>query len=143
MTESKAACCSSPAAVCYWFAVSLIAWGALSLIGIYRLPLHGLSAATILFAMVIGCAANWLRNRTLHCAITAPLFLIAAAVFLLSDASMVHVNSILVLAIRPHRGRRRVSGGVAVCVHCASKLVRTRGPKVTLWSPLQSQDTTG
>jgi hypothetical protein len=46
--------------------------------------------------MAIGCAANWLRNGTLHCAITGPIFLIAAAVFLLSDATMIHVNNPLV-----------------------------------------------
>jgi hypothetical protein len=96
MTEPKRACCSSPAAMCYWFAVSLVAWGALSVIGIYWRPLHGLSAATILFAMGIGCVGNWRRNRTLHCVITAPLFLMAAAVFLLSDAGMVHVSSVLI-----------------------------------------------
>jgi len=96
MTVHKGACCSSPAAMCYWFAASLIAWGVLSLVGIYLHPLHALSAATILFAMAIGCVANWLRNRTFHCGITGPLFLIAAVVFLLSDASMVHVNSLVV-----------------------------------------------
>ena len=96
MTEPKGACCSSPAAMCYWFTVSLIAWGVLSLIGIYWRSLHRLSAATILFAMAIGCVANWLRNRTLPCAITGPLFLIGAVVFLLSDVSVVHVNSLLV-----------------------------------------------
>ena len=99
MAEQKRACCSSPAAICYWFAVSFIAWGALSLIGIYWHPLHGSAAATILFAMGIGCVANWLRNRTLHCAFTAPLFLVAAFVFLLSDASIVHVKSILIWPI--------------------------------------------
>ena len=96
MTEHKAACCSSPAAMCYWFAVSLTAWGVLSLVGIYWRPLHALSAATILFAMAIGCVANWRRNRILHCAITGPLFLIAALVFLASDVIMAHVNSLLV-----------------------------------------------
>src|ERR1700674_1483691 len=96
MAEPKEACCSSSAAMCYWFGASLIAWGVLSVIGIYWHPLHGSSAVTILFAMAIGCVANWLRNRTLHCAITGPLFLIAAVVFLLSDVSMFHVNSILV-----------------------------------------------
>ena len=96
MTERKGACCSSPAAMCYWFAASLIAWGVLSLIGFYWRPLHALSAATILFAMAIGCAANWLRNRTLHCAITGPLFLLAAGVFLISDVSLVHVTDRLV-----------------------------------------------
>ncbi len=96
MTQPKGACCSSPAAMCYWFAASLIAWGVLSLVGIYWHPLHALAAATILFAMATGCLANWLRNHTFHCGITGPLFLIAAVVFLLSDASMVHVNSLVV-----------------------------------------------
>ena len=96
MKEHKAACCSSPAAMCYWLAASLIAWGVFSLIGIYWRPLQALSAATILFAMAIGCAANWRRNRTLHCGITGPLFLIAALVLLLSDVTGTHVNSLLV-----------------------------------------------
>src|SRR5258708_14334332 len=96
MTENKGACCSSLAAMSHWFAASLIAWGVLSLTGLYWRPLHPLSAATILFAMAIGCVANWLRNRTLHCAITGPLFLVAAVVFLLSNVSMAHVNSLLV-----------------------------------------------
>jgi hypothetical protein len=96
MTERKGDCCTSPAAMCDWFAVSLVAWGVLSFIGIFWRPLHGSSAATILFAMAIGCVANWLRNRTLHCAITGPLFLIAALVFLLSDITMTHVNGPLV-----------------------------------------------
>ncbi len=96
MTEHKEACCTSPAAVCYWFAVSLVAWGVLSLIGIYWRPLHAPSAAACLFALAIGCAANWLRNRTFHCAITGPLFLIAALVFLVSDLTGTHLNSLLV-----------------------------------------------
>jgi hypothetical protein len=73
-----------------------IAWGVLSLIGIYWHPLHGSFATTILFAMAIGCVANRLRNRTLHGAITGPLFLIAALVFLLSGVTMTHVNNLLV-----------------------------------------------
>ena len=96
MTERKGDCCPSPAAMCYWFAVSLVAWGVLSFIGIFWRPLHGSSAATILFAMAIGCGANWLRNRTLHCAITGPLFLINALVFLLSDITITHVDGLLV-----------------------------------------------
>ena len=46
--------------------------------------------------MAIGCVANWLRNRTFHCAITGPLFLIAALVFLLLDVTRIHVNEALV-----------------------------------------------
>ena len=82
--------------MCYWFVASLTAWGVLSLIGIYWRPLHALSAATILFAMAIGCVANWLRNHSFHCAITGPMLLIAAVVFLLSDLNISHVNGSLV-----------------------------------------------
>ena len=96
MTEHKGAGCSSPAAICYWWAASLIAWGVLSLIGLYWRPLHASSATTILLAMAIGCVANWLRNRTLHCVITGPLFLLAAVVFLISDDRLVHADNLLV-----------------------------------------------
>jgi hypothetical protein len=84
MTKQLEACCSSPAAMCYWFVVSLTTWGVLSLIGIYWRPLHAPSAAACLFAMAIGCFANWTRNRSFHCTITGPLFLIGGIVFLLS-----------------------------------------------------------
>jgi hypothetical protein len=34
--------------------------------------------------MAIGCVANWFKNRSLHCTITGPLFLIGGVMFLLS-----------------------------------------------------------
>jgi hypothetical protein len=43
--------------------------------------------------MAIGCFANWTRNRTFHCGITGPLFLIAGILFLLSGERMLQVNS--------------------------------------------------
>lgn len=92
MTEHKEACCTSPAAMCYWFAASLIAWGVLSFIGIYWHPLHSSSAPTILFAMAIGCVANWIRNRSFHCSITAPVLFVAAIVLLLSELRITQVN---------------------------------------------------
>ena len=96
MTEHKEACCTSAAALRYCFAVSLVAWGVLSLIGVFWPPLQAWSPATPLFAIAIGCVANWIRNRTFHCAITGPLFLIAAAVFLLLEVTRTHVNSVSV-----------------------------------------------
>ena len=98
MTKQVEACCSSPAAICYWFMVSIMAWGVLSFIGTYWRPLHASSAAC-LFAMAIGCLANWLRNRSFHCAITGPLFLIGGIVFLLSGVRMIHVNPRWVWAV--------------------------------------------
>jgi signal transduction histidine kinase len=93
MTKQVEACCSSPASLCYWFTISLIAWGVLSLVGIYWPLLRASSAAACLFAMAVGCLANWFRNHTFHCAITGPLFLIAGVVFLLSGERMIHVNT--------------------------------------------------
>ncbi len=90
---SQRACCSSPAAICYWLIVSLMAWGVLSLIGIYWHPLHVSPAAACLFAMAVGCLANWLRNRTFHCAITGPLLLIGGVISLLSGVGIIHVNT--------------------------------------------------
>jgi hypothetical protein len=90
------ACCSSPAAMCYWFIVSLITWGVLSFIGMYWRPLQAPSAAACLFAMAIGCLANWHKNRSYHCAVTGPLFLIAGVVLLLSGGGMIRVNTLWV-----------------------------------------------
>jgi hypothetical protein len=39
--------------------------------------------------MAVGCLANWLRNRTFHCAITGPLFLIGGVMFLLSGMRLI------------------------------------------------------
>jgi len=69
--------------------ISLMAWGVLSLVGIYWRPLHASSGAACLFAMAVGCIANWLKNRSLHCAITGPLFLIGGIMFLLSGVRMI------------------------------------------------------
>jgi uncharacterized membrane protein YgdD (TMEM256/DUF423 family) len=57
------------------------------------------SAATICIAVAIGCAANWVRNRTMHCGITAPAFLVAGTVFLLSDMGILAINQALVWPI--------------------------------------------
>jgi hypothetical protein len=110
MATQRQACCSSPAAMCYWFAVALIAWGDIALIGMYWRPLRASSAATIFLAMAIGCLTNWLsynRNRTFHCVIAGPLFLIVGFLLLLSELNSIQVNrewlwptSSLVLASR-------------------------------------------
>ena len=92
MTEHKEACCTTPSAICYWFAASLIAWGILSFIGIYWHSLHASAAPAILFAMAIGCGANWIKNRSFHCGITGPLFFIAGIVLLLSELRVTRFN---------------------------------------------------
>jgi len=72
MAESERVCCSSPAAMCYWFATSLMSWGLLSAAGAYWSLFHWYSASTIVFAMGIGCVANWSSNSSFHCALPRP-----------------------------------------------------------------------
>ncbi len=99
MAAVQRACCSSPAAICYWLAASVVAWGALSTAGIYWYPLRWYAASTALFAAGIGCVANWAKNRSYHCAITAPLFLGAAVVFVLEDLRIARINVALVWSL--------------------------------------------
>jgi hypothetical protein len=95
-TKQINACCTSPAAMCYWLTVSLIGWGILNVLGNYWRPVHASSGVTCLIAMAIGCFANWRRNRSFHCAITGPLFVLAGLVLLLSELRMVRVTTALV-----------------------------------------------
>ena len=85
----RKACCTSPAAIRYWIFASLMSWLLISFVGIYWHPLRPQSAATILFAMTIGCSANWIRYRTLHCGLTGPLFLILGLLSLLSNLQII------------------------------------------------------
>lgn len=77
----------------YWLIATLLIWGMLSVIGLFWRPLAPASAQTILLAMSGGCFANWIRNHTCHCFITAPMLLIAGGVFLLSSLRVIHVRS--------------------------------------------------
>jgi hypothetical protein len=91
--RTHTACCSSPKAVCYWLAISLVSWTILGLVGMYWHPLRALGAPTILLAVAIGCFANWIKNRTFHCGITGPLFLIVAVLLLLSETRIIHIGN--------------------------------------------------
>ena len=95
MTQRQT-CCSSPAAMFYWLSTSLLAWGILGLTGIYWNPLRAASATTICLAVAIGCGANWFRNRTLHCALTGPIFLVAGSLFLLLDTRHLAISPTVV-----------------------------------------------
>jgi hypothetical protein len=69
-------------------------WAVFPILGRFWHPLHVSSAATCLLAMAVGCFANSLKNRTYHCMLTGPLFLIAG--ILLLWPNLTHVKSILI-----------------------------------------------
>lgn len=93
MPKQAQGCGSSPAAISYWFAASLLVWALLAFVGAYWHPLGASSAQIILLAMSIGCFANWFKNRTLHCSLTGPVFLIGGILFLLGNLRVVEVSS--------------------------------------------------
>jgi len=90
-------CCSSRASICFWLIVSLAAWAVLATIGMFWHPLQATSAVACLLAMAVGCMANAFKNRTYHCILTGPLFLIAAVLLLLSD--LTHIEPVLVWTV--------------------------------------------
>lgn len=104
--EQRKACCSSPAAICHWFAVSLASWGALGFAGTYWRHLRASSAVTILFAIGIGCVANWFRNRT---------FRVIGARLLLSKSLHGPHQARPGLVSSSDWNRHRVPVGIAVC----------------------------
>jgi len=79
--------------MCYWLVISLVSWAILGLVGLYWHPLRARGAPAILLAVAIGCFANWIRNRTFHCGITGPLFLVVAALLLLSETRIIHIGN--------------------------------------------------
>src|SRR5215467_11585563 len=90
-------CCSSRASICYWLISSLVGWAVLATIGMFWRPLDATSAATCLLAMGFGCFANAIKNRTYHCVLTGPLFLMAAILLLLSD--LTHIKPALIWTV--------------------------------------------
>ncbi|MFI5127451.1 MAG: hypothetical protein ACHQJX_11555, partial [Candidatus Acidiferrales bacterium] len=55
--------------------------------------------AVLFAALGLACAANLVRNRTFHCVITAPFFLLVALVFSLGTASVWKIHTAPIWAI--------------------------------------------
>jgi hypothetical protein len=71
-------CCTTPSAMGFWAAAFVLLYGAVLLLASV-LPALGLYGDTLILAALGGaCFVNFSRNRTLHCGITGPIFLIGA-----------------------------------------------------------------
>jgi hypothetical protein len=81
-------CCTSPAAMWFWAAAFAVLYG----IGLgmrSTWPVFEPYADTLLLvALGAACFINFGRNRTLHCGLTGPLFLVAAIVAALMEAGI-------------------------------------------------------
>jgi hypothetical protein len=85
-------CCTTPSALCFWGATALLIYAAGLLLSVVWPATHTFNATLILFAMGGACVINYERNRTLHCVITAPVFLLAALVMGFSEAGIWHIS---------------------------------------------------
>lgn len=85
-------CCTSPAAMWFWAAAFAVLYGS-GLLARSTWPMFEPYADTLLLAALgLACFINFGRNRTLHCGLTGPVFLIAAAVAFLMEAEVWDVN---------------------------------------------------
>ena len=85
-------CCTTPSAIGFWAAIFVLFYGGVLLLGMVRPGLQHYGDTAILTALAAACFVNFGRNRTLHCGLTGPLFLIGAIVAFLMEAGVWRVN---------------------------------------------------
>jgi len=91
-------CCTTPSALCFWGAAFLILYGAALLVGELWPTAAEYQLAMVLGAIGGACLVNAAINRTYHCYITGPLFLILGAVAAADTAGLLDVSRSLVWA---------------------------------------------
>jgi hypothetical protein len=90
--SEKKYCCTTGGSLCYWFAVFAILYG-VGLAAIYSLHLGKYQPVALFAALGLACVANFARNRSFHCVITGPFFLLVAAALALRIAGVWNVGT--------------------------------------------------
>ena len=85
--QAKGYCCTSGSALCYWGAAFAILYGIGLALAIW-LHAEAYELAVLFAALGLACFANLARNRTFHCVITGPFFLIVALALALEERGM-------------------------------------------------------
>lgn len=78
--------------MCFWGCAFAVFYAA-GLAAIYWLHLPKYGLATLFAALGLACVANFARNRTFHCVITAPFFLLVALVFALNASGIWRISA--------------------------------------------------
>jgi hypothetical protein len=73
----KRFCCLTPRAACTWAVAFLVLYG-LALIVLRLAHIEGFRGAALFTAMGLACFVNLAQNRSFHCVITGPFFLLVA-----------------------------------------------------------------
>jgi hypothetical protein len=99
-------CSTTPASVGFWAAAFVLLYGAAMLLAAVWPALSLYGDTLILAALGSACFINYSRNRTLHCGITGPIFLVGAVAAALiesgrwvADLSVVWGNVLLGVGI--------------------------------------------
>ena len=92
-------CCTTPGALCFWFAVFLVFYGFGQMVLQWTPALGGYEDTVLFAAMGLGCVVNAAWNKTFHCFITGPLFLGVAAVLAMEESGMFSVPWSLVWGV--------------------------------------------
>ena len=85
-------CCTTPSAIGLWSAMFILFYGATLLLGTVWPGMRHYGDTLILVSLAGACFVNFGRNRTLHCGLTGPLFIVAATVALLMEAGIWNGN---------------------------------------------------
>jgi hypothetical protein len=85
-------CCTTPSAAGFWAGMFVLFYGASLLLTAVWPELRQYGDALILLSLAAACFVNFGRNRTLHCGLTGPLFVVGAAVALLMEAGIWSVD---------------------------------------------------
>lgn len=94
----KKYCCTTKGSLCYWWEAFLILL-CVGLAVIYPLHLSRYAYAVVFAAMGLACIVNLVRNRTFHCVITAPFFLLVSAILTLQAAGIWSMRAALLWPI--------------------------------------------
>lgn len=97
--QNTAFCCTTPGALCFWGATFMVLYGAGLLTFSLWPSLWLFDQALVLAALGVACVVNFGVNRTFHCGITGPLFLVAAGVVAMGEAGFWNVNITMVWAL--------------------------------------------
>ncbi|HVB35662.1 MAG TPA: hypothetical protein VND42_00370 [Candidatus Acidoferrales bacterium] len=89
---SRGYCCSSWQALCFWGCAFTVFYAA-GLLAIYWLHLESYQTTALFAALGLACVANAVRNRTFHCFITGPFFLLVALAFALGTAGVWKIHT--------------------------------------------------
>jgi hypothetical protein len=91
-TTRPQGCCTTPSAMCFWTAAFVLFYGAGLLLGTVWPPVRQYQDTVLLIALAAACFVNFHRNRTLHCRLTGPLFVVGAIAAWLAEVGIWRVD---------------------------------------------------